>query len=411
MGGERGEAGASRRGADLSVEEARRLALAAQGFDRPRPKRPDVRHLREVIRRLGLLQIDYVNVLVPAHYQVPFSRLGAYDRAALDDLVYRRREFVEQWAHEASIVPVERWSSVRHLADGTDRRVRALERYATRSAGYVDLVRHQVRARGALAAGELHGPDDAGERDSWGWTEAKVALELLFVRGELAIAERRSDMARVFDLAERVIPATHRDRAVGREEAQRELLHSAGRAHGVGTAADLADYYRMPARVVRPRLMELVESGTLREVRVEGWRDPAYLDPAATMPRRIGAATLLSPFDPLIWFRPRVARLFAFDYRFEIFFPRAKRKWGYYVLPFLLGERLVARVDLKAERTKRKLLVQAAYIEPHADPRVVAAALVDELSTLAGWLELDSVAVARRGDFARTLKAEVSSRG
>jgi len=203
--------------------------------------------------------------------------------------------------------------------------------------------------------------------------------------------------------AERVIPAEHYSRQVKREEAQRELLRLAARSHGVGTASDLADYYRMPVREARPRINELVESAHLREVRVEGWREPAYLHPEARIPRKIEAAALLAPFDPLIWNRERVARLFGFDYRVEIFVPQAKRKWGYYVLPFLLGDRLAARVDLKADRNGRRLRVLAAHLERDAKSREVAEALARELLTLAGWLELDSVSVECRNAFARDL--------
>jgi uncharacterized protein YcaQ len=232
-------------------------------------------------------------------------------------------------------------------------------------------------------------------------------LEAHFGRGVLAVTERRSNFARVYDLAERVIPREHHQRKVGREEAQRELLRQAARAQGVGTASDLADYFRMQVREARPRINELVEAGELREVRVEGWRQPAYLDPNAHLPRRIAPSSLLSPFDPLIWYRPRVKRLFDFDYRFEIFVPQAKRKWGSYVLPFLLGDRLVARVDLKADRTARRLLVPAAYIEPDAEPGTVAEALATELQTMAAWLGLQAVVIGRRGDFSRRLSAAV----
>jgi hypothetical protein len=232
-------------------------------------------------------------------------------------------------------------------------------------------------------------------------------LEAHFGRGLLAVAERRPNFARAYDLAERVLPPEHYRRQVGRAEAERELLRLAARAHGVGTAADLADYYRLPVREARPRITELVAAGELREVRVEGFREPAYLHPEARLPRQINALALLSPFDPVIWYRARAARLFAFDYRLEVFVPRAQRRWGCYVLPFLLGESLVARVDLKADRAERRLLVLAAYLEPAAEPEAVAAALAAELWTMAGWLGLDSVTVERRGGFARPLAAAV----
>jgi uncharacterized protein YcaQ len=228
-------------------------------------------------------------------------------------------------------------------------------------------------------------------------------LEAHFGRGILAIARRRPDFARLYDLAERVLPAEHHRREVGREASQRELLRLAARAHGIGTASDLADYYRMPVREARPRVAELVSAGDLAEARVEGWKETAYLHPEARAPVRIEASALLSPFDPVIWYRARAARLFAFDYRFEIFVPEAKRRWGCYVLPFLQGDRLVARVDLKADRGEGCLRVLAAYLEPNAEPKTVAEAIAGELQSLAQWLGLNRVSVVRRGDLARPL--------
>jgi uncharacterized protein YcaQ len=396
--------------ANLSSAEARRVALAAQGFDRPRPSgRVRIGDLRRTIRQLGLLQIDYVNVLVPAHYQVLFSRLGPYEKSRLDDLVYRRREFTEQWAHEASILPVETWPLLRHRREEHRVRPYGFESFLKQNPVYVDSVLNEVRVRGPLTAGDLPGPDGASRRlpESWFGTVPRAVLEAYFGRGALAIADRRPNFARAYDLADRVLPPQHHARQVETEDAQRELLRLASRSHGVGTAADLADYYRMPVRAARPRLAELVDSGDLREVRIEGWREPAYLHGAARLPLRIAAATLLSPFDPVVWYRPRAARLFDFDYRFEIFVPQAQRRWGCYVLPFLLGDCLVARVDLKADRTRRRLLVLAAYLEPGAESGVVAEALAAELQTLAKWLDLDAITIGRRGNFARPLAAAV----
>ena len=394
----------------LSLSEARRIALAAQGFDRSRPtKQISAQNLRRTIRQLGLLQIDYVNVVLPAHYQVPFSRLGPYERSRLDDLVYRRREFTEQWAHEASIVPVESWPLLRHRMETHRVRPWGFESFMKQYPAYVDQVLDEVRARGPLTADDLKEPEGIARRleHTWYGTVPRVVLEAHFGRGVLAVAERRPNFARAYDLTERVLPSEHHRRQVTREEAQRELLRLAARAHGVGTAGDLADYYRMPIREARQRLAELVEARALREVKVEGWREIAYLHPEARLPRRIEAAALLSPFDPVVWYRPRAARLFGFDYRFEIFVPQAQRKWGCYVLPFLLGDRLVARVDLKADRSERRLLVLAAYLEPEAKPGVVADALATELRTLAMWLGFSSIVVGRRGNFARPLAAAI----
>jgi hypothetical protein len=232
-------------------------------------------------------------------------------------------------------------------------------------------------------------------------------LEAHFGRGRLAVADRLANFQRVYDLADPIVPVEVRTCRIGRADAERALLEEAARSHGVGTASDLADYYRMPVREARPRLMELVEAGTLHQVRVEGWNEVAYLHPRARIPKRIDAVALLSPFDPLIWYRKRAARIFDFAYTVEIFVPKPKRKWGCYVLPLLCGERLVARVDLKADRGARRLLVLAAYLEPGAGPRPVAAALASELRTLQQWLGLDTVVVRRKGNLAPELAAAV----
>ncbi len=403
-------------GDDLSADEARCIALAAQGFNRPRPTgRVETRHIRATIRRLGLLQLDYVNVLVPAHYQVLFARLGGYNRSLLDKLVYQRREFTEQWAHEASVVPVEHWPFLEHRRARHRVRPWGFEQFLKKHATYVDGVLQEIRARGALSPDDLPEPEGRARRisDKWGWGLAvrKQVLEAHFGFGRLAVASRRPNFARVYDLAERVIPEEHRSRSLHPSEAKRELLRLAARAHGLGTAADLADYYRMPVREARPRITELVEAGALREVRVHGWREPAYLDPRATRPAEVNGTALLSPFDPLIWYRPRVARLFGFDYRIEIFVPSEQRKWGYYVLPFLFAGRLVGRVDLKADRKNSVLLVLASYREQKAPSDAAADALAMELHLMARWLDLSTVAVKGRGNLARRLGTAVRRTG
>ncbi len=397
----------------LSAGQARRIALTAQGFDRPRPQgRMDVRHLRRVIRQIGLLQIDFVNVLLPAHYLVPFSRLGPYDRERLHELVYRQREFVEQWAHEASIVPADAWPLLEHRRRRHRVQPWGFEKFLEELPDYHDLVLDEVRARGPLTAEDLPEPrrpipESLG--DKWGWSRKlkRQFLEAHFGFGRLAIANRLPNFARCYDLAERVVPRQHLDREIGTAAAQRELLRRAARAHGVGSARDLADYWRMPIGEARRRLAELTDGGELLRVEVEGWSKPAFLHPEARLPRRIEATALLSPFDPLVWCRPRLARLFDFDYAIEIYVPAAKRRWGYYVLPFLLGDRLVARVDLKADRDARRLLVRAAWIEDGAAAGEVADALGGELRTLARWLELEEIGVDRRGNLARALAGEL----
>ena len=373
----------------LSLIEARRIALAAQGFAKPRSPRATVRHLRNTIRRLGLVQIDCVNVVCAAHYMVPFSRLGPYDRAAFEHLVYRTGQFAEHWAHEISIVPVETWPLLRYRRE-TDRvRPWGFSKVLEQHADYACWVLDEVRRRGPIAADELPAPDGATARVPGAWigTVQRGVLEAHFLRGALAAAGRRTDFSRLYDLAERLIPDGHRTRHVEYNHGRRALLLEAARAHGVGTAKDLADYFRMPVSDAKPRLRELVESGELLETNVEGWREVAYLHPDAEPQRRIEAVTLLSPFDPLIWCRPRVERLFGFEYRVEIFVPPERRRYGFYVLPFLLGENLAARVDLKADRAKGRLNVVGKWYEGRRT-KSVADALSAELRTLADWLNL-----------------------
>jgi hypothetical protein len=399
----------------LSIEEARRIALAAQGFGAPRQRKPGPRHLAATIRQLGLLQLDFVNVLVPSHYLVPFSRLGPYDRAALDRVVYGGREFTEQWAHEASIIPVETWPLLRHRRDTHIARPWGFDAIMAQHHHYVETAIGAIREKGPHGPADLPDPAHTGRRlpESWYGSVPRAVLEACFGRGQLAVTARRQNFSRVFDLAERVIPPEHHGRHVDKHESQRELLGIAARACGVGTAADLADYFRMKVGEARPRITELVAAGDLQDVRVEGWKEPAYIPRdkagvAAIGDRPINARALLSPFDPLIWFRPRTRRLFHFDYRFEIFVPAAKRKWGSYVLPFLMGERLAARVDLKSDRRNNRLLVLGAYLESWADTDAVAPAMAGELRTLAAWLQFNGVRVGRRGTLAASLRAAVN---
>jgi uncharacterized protein YcaQ len=358
-----------------------------------------------------VVQIDCVNVVVPAPYQVLFARLGPYDRAAFDDVVYRSGDFTEQWAHEASIIPVETWPLLRHRMDLARFAGWGFGRVAEKHHEYGAWVLEQVRERGPLGADALPPPDGVERRIPGAWigTVPRAVLEAFFVRGVLAAVERRPDFSRVFDLAERRIGAEHFSRRFEREEAERELLRIAARAHGIGTAKDLADYFRMKMGAARPRIAELVEAGDLLEVAVEGWRETAYLYRGAAVPERVEAASLISPFDPLIWTRPRVERLFGFDYRVEIFVPPAQRRWGFYVLPFLLGDRLVARVDLKLDRAARRLWVKGAWSEGGIGSAEVAEPLAVELWTLARWLGMEGVSAGRRGNLARALSAAIAT--
>jgi uncharacterized protein YcaQ len=393
------------RGTDsLSLAQARRLALAAQGFTRPRPlTTPDRRHLRRMLQHVGLLQIDSVNVLMRAHYLPGWSRLGCYPRTLLDRMAYRDRELFEYWGHEAALLPVRlhplmRWRMHRaeHLYDTWGR----MARLAQERPGLVEHVLSLVRDRGPLTAGEIAAEEERSkEHWGWNWSDEKTALEYLFYAGKVTAADRRN-FERVYDVTERVIPQAILDLPTPSEaEAKRELLVLAAQSHGVGTARDLADYFRLNIPEARARIAELVEDGRLQEVAVEGWRQPAYVVPGVTVPRRADACALLVPFDPLIWERDRTERLFGFRYRIEIYVPAAKRQYGYYVLPFLLGDRLVARVDLKSDRQAGLLRVQAAYAEPDAPPET-ADALHAELVELAAWLGLDGVVASGRGTLA-----------
>lgn len=390
----------------LTPGEARRIALAAQGFDRARPARPDIRHVRRVIDSTRLIQIDYVNVLVPAHYQVPFARLGPYDRSRLDELVYKKQEWTEQWAHEASIIPMDVWPLLRHRMAVHPPRPRTFAQFMKDNRSYVDDVLHQIEQDGPVAPADLPQPVGIGSRltGSWIGTVQRAVLEALFGQGVIAAVDRRPNFSRVYDLAERVIPAQHFNHRLSAAEASRKLLARAAAACGIATLNDLADYFRMSVTEARPRVAELTEEGIIREVQIDG-SGAAYLHRDASLPRQVRAVSLLSPFDPLVWFRPRLRRLFDFDYRLEIFMPAAKRRWGYYVMPFLMDERLVARIDLKADRARRQLQVIAAYLEAGADAKKTVAALAVELQQMAQWLELESVKVGRRGNLARKLSA------
>ena len=400
----------------LSLARARRIALAAQGFDRPRPaKAPSAGQITALVTRLGALQLDSVNVFTRAHYMPVFSRLGRYDRSRLDRVAGHGdgpidRRLVEYWAHEASLIPVDLHPLFRWRMADVDREAwgsiaRVIREQPDLVADTLELVTRDgpIRARDT-------GVERAAPRPGhmWNWHEGKVALEHLFFTGQVAAA-RRVNFERRYDTIERVLPAEILDRATPSvPDAQRELVRIAARALGVATEPDLGDYFRLPRADSTARVAELVAAGELEPVEVQGWNAPACLWPGARQPRRVDARALLSPFDSLIWFRPRTERLFGFRYRIEIYTPAAKRIHGYYVLPFLLGEELVARVDLKSDRDRGALLVQGAFAEEGVDRVHVAAELAAELRLVADWLGLDEVAVMRRGDLADALGARIA---
>jgi hypothetical protein len=397
----------------LTAARARRIALAAQGFGQPRPARPpSVNRIAALVGRLGVLQLDSVNVFSRAHYMPVFSRLGPYDRDRLDRIAGHRtgrldRRLVEYWAHEASLIPLDlhplfRWRMADVEGEAWGSIFRILRDQPELVAETLELVRTQgpIRARDT---GAVRTPPRAGHM--WNWHQGKVALEHLFFTGRVA-AERRVNFERLYDITERVVPAEVLARPTPDvADAQRELVRVAAQALGVATEPDLGDYYRLPRHDSKARVAELAEAGELLPVAVAGWDAPAYLWPEARQPRKIRARALLSPFDSLIWFRPRAVRLFGFRYRIEIYTPAAKRVHGYYVLPFLLGEQLVARVDLKSDRQAGVLRVQGAFAEPDVDVSHVASELVAELELTAAWLGLDGIEIATRGDLAGPLRA------
>jgi uncharacterized protein len=403
----------SRPDRELSLVRARRIALAAQGFGRPRPARPpSVSQIASLVDRLGVLQLDSVNVFSRSHYMPVFSRLGPYDRSRLDRIAGHGtgkvdRRLVEYWAHEASLIPAELHPLLRwRMADVDGQAWGSIARVARDEPNLVaetlDLVAREgpIRARDT---GDVRPPPRAGHM--WNWHRGKVALEYLFFTGQVA-ATGRVNFERLYDTIDRVLPAEIRDRPTPSvQDAQRQLVRVAAQALGVATEPDLGDYFRLPRSASKERVAELVAAEELIAVEVEGWTAPAYLWPAARRPRRLHARALLSPFDSLIWFRPRTERLFGFRYRIEIYTPAAKRVHGYYVLPFLLGDTLVARVDLKSDRQRGALLVQGAFTEAGIDPSNVAAELAAELRLVATWLGLDEVSVAGRGDLSAELAA------
>ena len=401
---------------ELSLAEARRLALSAQGFGR-RPAKPTLAHVRKVASTVLAVQLDSVNVLVRSHYLPAYSRLGPYQRESIDRLTYRRRELFECWSHASCLLPVRLYPLMRH-------RMLGLRHQQTWSLGgpaegnaAVEAVLAEITERGPLAAGDLTDADRPTGK-WWGWSKGKQALEALLECGYLAIAGRRG-FTRLYDLVERVIPAEFLDAsAPDAEEAQKELLCLSAKALGVTTGTRLGQYLGLhsfrirvrkpdgkPARPIWPRLLkELVGEGRLTEVSVEGWEKPGYLVPGARVPRSLELRALLSPFDSFIRTSAEPCCGFTNPLAHQLYVPAERRIFGYYVLPFLLGDTLVGRCDLKADRERETLLVQSAYAEPGQDPKRIAAELANELGLLRDWLELSRIEVAGRGDLAPALR-------
>jgi uncharacterized protein YcaQ len=392
----------------LTRLQARRIGLAAQGFARQRPTSTvTARHVNAVIARLGLFQIDSVNVLQRAHYLPLFSRLGAYDVELLHRAAARApRRLVEYWAHEAALVDVRLWPALQWRMADASGMWGGVQQLATEKPEVVAGVLDEVRVRGPLTARDIE-QDAANTRDRWGWnwSEAKRALEFLFYTGQVTAARRNGAFERLYDVPERVLPpGIVALPALDEHEAHVELVRHAAQALGVGTAQCLRDYFRLKPEPTQRAIAVLAASGELLPAEIVGWKRPAFLHAEAPSPRRARGRALLSPFDPLIFERTRTEQLFDFRYRIEIYVPAAKRVHGYYVLPFLLGDALVARVDLKADRTLGVLRVLSAWAEPGA-PANTASELMAELRLMARWLALDTVEVESRGDLADALSA------
>jgi len=391
----------------LSLPQARRIALAAQGFnDRALTGAPDRRHLNRVLSRVALLQMDSVTAVVRAHYLPLFSRLGTYNPKLLEEAAWgKNRILFEYWAHEASLLPLDlqpllRWRMKE--AEGCENTWPHLAQFGRDERPYINRIFKEITQRGPTPASAFDEPK--GEGGWWGWSRPKRALEWLFWAGHLTAASRKG-FERVYDLPENVLPqATLAAPTPSKRDAQTELLRISARALGIATAADLRDYFRLSQADSASCIASLVESGDLIEADVEGWTKAAYLHRDATLPARITATALLAPFDPVVWERARTERLFEFRYRLEIYTPAHKRVHGYYVLPFLNGDKLAARVDLKSDKATSTLKVLAAHAEPQA-PKNTAAKLTADLICMAQWLNLDRVTVENTGDFAPALKA------
>ncbi len=398
---------------EIDAVSAKRIAIAAQGFHRPRPMgKVDIRHFRRVFGDVGLVQLDSVQAICRSHYLVFFSRLGKYDQLKLDNWIWHSGEIFESWAHEASILPVGlepfvRWKKNRARKGET---WKGLYELANSQEKYVDDVMRQVSsAPSAIRASELTEPRNRSGPWWSGRSDGQKTLDWLFRIGQVAV-KRDTKFSRSYVPFDSVIPNEISGFPDPLEsDSIDELILTAARCNGISTVSDIADYFRMKPILVREALPFLLEQNKLLPVSVEGWDEKAYLHPSVPKPAKIESRALLSPFDSLVWCRPRLERLFHFKYRLEIYVPKEERKYGYYVLPFLLNENLVARVDIKTVRTEGKLLVKGIYLENGTDPEMVISELSKELIELSDFLDLPEVSIAGRSKSAMLLRLFLNS--
>jgi hypothetical protein len=401
----------------ISAPQARRIALAAQGFGRPHPGAVGIRQLDAALHRLGVLQLDSVNVFERSHYLPLFARLGAYDKSDLDRLTFGARagkgaRYVEYWAHVAALIPLETWPLWRwKMAEHRDKWMGDPSSWVSRNREMLDWLRAELAANGPQQTGKIeHETGSKRKGGWWEWSDVKTGLEFLFFMGEV-VSAGRTRFERTYALAEQVLPADLLDAHVDKHEAFRQLLLASAAAHGIGTARDLADYFRLPLTYSVGVLRQLVDEGALLPVTVDGWErsgkpQAAYLHPDARVPRRVETVALLSPFDPVVWERERALRMFDFHYRIEIYTPAPKRIFGYYTLPMLVDDRIVGRIDLKSDRQNGVLRVQSAWHEA-GQPRGYESRMAGLLRETAAWQGLGGVEVRDRGDLAGAIAAEL----
>lgn len=394
----------------ISPAQARRIALAAQGFGRAAAPENGTRQLNLLLQRLGLLQLDSVNVFERSHYLPVFARLGQYDKADLDRVTFRKRSnYTEYWAHEAAIIPVENWPLFRWRMNARRAKWESdPDNWVHANRPMLDWLRAELADRGPTAASRIEHESGKGAGGWWGWSSVKLGLEYLFGWGEV-VSAGRTRFERTYALAESHLPSEIVNADVSETDAVRRLLALSARAHGIGTLRDLSDYYRIKLAPAQAAVNDLVDSGELIPVTVSGWKQQAWLHREARIPRSISAGALLSPFDPVVWERGRALRMFDFHYRIEIYTPEPKRIFGYYSLPILIDDVIVGRIDLKNDRQNRVLRVQSAWLEQHA-PAEVEQRIVPLLENTRQWQDLDSVQFTGRGNLSAALAGAWASR-